>query len=307
MPAADPSEIPPDGLTVAIELAKIASGPGSTQQRASDLLVALGRLIPFARATVQVLDPERLQLRSLASTEPRAVEPDRPGTDICIGLVAPDGRRVGLLTLHTGTTRSLTDRAQHLLQTLAPVLTATVDPMHAVTMLAGTVADATAGIVLTRTGSTFPVPGLPAHQLLAAGCPVLATVDDELSDGRGRTSFLFPYASGREPDSHARITALACPEEPSSVLAAVVVVGPPGELCGLTARELEILGLIVEGCQNSQMAEALFITERTVAAHVEHVLAKLGTATRTRAAVFALRQGLYVPQALARPGSVTAA
>src|SRR4029079_18640520 len=115
-----------------------------------------------------------------------------------------------------------------------------------------------------------------------------------------------PYAAAQEPDGHARITALACPEEPSSTLAAVVMVGPPGELCGLTARELEILGLIVEGCQNSQMAGAMFITERTVAAHVEHVLAKLGTATRTRAAVSALRQGLFVPRALARLGSAAA-
>jgi DNA-binding CsgD family transcriptional regulator len=306
MPAADPSETPPDGLTVAIELAQIASGPGSTQQRACDLLVALGRLIPFAWATVQVLDPECRQLRSLVSTGPRAVGSDRPGNDVGVCLVTPDGRRVGLLTVHTGTTRGLTDRAQHLLQALVPVLTAVVDPMRAVLMLAATVADATAGVVLTRTGSTLPVPGLPAHQLLGAGCPVLATVDHELSGGRGRTTFLSPYGSEHEPDGHARITALACPEEPSSVLAAVVVVGPPGELCGLTARELEILGLIVEGCQNSQMADALFITERTVAAHVEHVLAKLGTATRTRAAVRALRQGLYVPRFLARPSSATA-
>src|SRR5579859_301605 len=128
MADADAREAPPDGLTVAIELAQIASGPGSMQQRTSDLLVALRRLIPFARATVQVLDPERLQLRSLVSTEPRAVQPDRPGTDIGVGLVTPDGRRVGLLTLHTGTTRKLTDRARQVLQALAPVLTATVDP-----------------------------------------------------------------------------------------------------------------------------------------------------------------------------------
>lgn len=69
MAVADLSEAPLDGLAVAIELAQIASGPGSTKQRASALLVVLGRLIPFAGATVQVLDPERCQLRSLASTE----------------------------------------------------------------------------------------------------------------------------------------------------------------------------------------------------------------------------------------------
>ena len=63
----------------------------------------------------------------------------------------------------------------------------------------------------------------------------------------------------------------------------------------------------LDGWQNNQMAGALFITERTVAAHVEHVMAKLDTATRTRAAVRALRQGLYVPRALSRLGSAAAA
>jgi hypothetical protein len=40
---------------------------------------------------------------------------------------------------------------------------------------------------------------------------------------------------------------------------------------------------------------------------VEHVLAKLGAGTRTRAAVRALREGLYVPRALTRLGSAAAA
>jgi DNA-binding NarL/FixJ family response regulator len=56
-----------------------------------------------------------------------------------------------------------------------------------------------------------------------------------------------------------------------------------------------VLGLIVEGCSNAQVARSLVISPRTVAAHVEHILAKLLAPTRTHAAVRAERAGLYVP------------
>jgi DNA-binding NarL/FixJ family response regulator len=69
-------------------------------------------------------------------------------------------------------------------------------------------------------------------------------------------------------------------------------------MCGLTGRELEVLGFVVEGWPNNRIAGVLFITERTVAAHVEHILVKLGVANRTLAAVRALRAGLFVPRGL---------
>jgi DNA-binding NarL/FixJ family response regulator len=80
---------------------------------------------------------------------------------------------------------------------------------------------------------------------------------------------------------------------------AVVLLSPPGDLYGLTDRELEILGLLVQGWPNRRIAAALFIAQRTVAAHLEHILPKLGAPTRTLAAVRALRLGLYVPFSLA--------
>jgi DNA-binding CsgD family transcriptional regulator len=45
------------------------------------------------------------------------------------------------------------------------------------------------------------------------------------------------------------------------------MVSPPGDTSGLTPRELEVLGLLIEGWPNYRMAVALFITERTVASH----------------------------------------
>ena len=77
-----------------------------------------------------------------------------------------------------------------------------------------------------------------------------------------------------------------------------MLISPAENTCGLTSRELQVLGLLVEGWANRRMAVALFVTERTVASHIEHILAKLAASSRTLAAVRALRQGLYVPRRL---------
>ena len=61
---------------------------------------------------------------------------------------------------------------------------------------------------------------------------------------------------------------------------------------GLTPREREVLGLIVEGRTNTQIAELLTISRSTVRRHVEHVLRKLDVASRTAAAVKASRYDL---------------
>lgn len=157
---------------------------------------------------------------------------------------------------------------------------------------------ATAGAALASTGDILPLPGLPGHDLLAPGSGAVTAAIDRLPGGYGPTTFLCPSPSDPGPDSHVKVTALACPTQSPHQLVAVLLVSPPGELYGLTSRELEILGLIVDGWPNQRMASALLVTERTVAAHVEHILAKLGAETRTLAAVRAVRLGLYVPRPL---------
>jgi DNA-binding CsgD family transcriptional regulator len=61
---------------------------------------------------------------------------------------------------------------------------------------------------------------------------------------------------------------------------------------GLTRREVEVLGLVVEGLRNGQIAERLFLSERTVGHHVSAILRKLGVASRGQAAAEAARLGL---------------
>ena len=61
----------------------------------------------------------------------------------------------------------------------------------------------------------------------------------------------------------------------------------------LTARQLDILRLVAAGKANKEIATALVITERTARTHVSNILHKLGLASRTQAAMWAVREGLF--------------
>ncbi len=60
----------------------------------------------------------------------------------------------------------------------------------------------------------------------------------------------------------------------------------------LTAREAEVLSLVAQGLTNQEIADKLFVSERTVRTHVSNILSKLHLANRTQAALYALRKGL---------------
>ena len=60
----------------------------------------------------------------------------------------------------------------------------------------------------------------------------------------------------------------------------------------LTEREMEVLRLIAQGMSNKEIAAALFVAEWTVRSHVSSILSKLQLASRTQAALYALRSGI---------------
>jgi len=63
----------------------------------------------------------------------------------------------------------------------------------------------------------------------------------------------------------------------------------------LTGREQEVLALVARGLTNRQIADALAISEKTVSVHISNMLSKLGLASRTQAALYAIRVGLIPP------------
>jgi DNA-binding NarL/FixJ family response regulator len=71
--------------------------------------------------------------------------------------------------------------------------------------------------------------------------------------------------------------------------------GPQVGLGALTTREREILALVAQGQSNRDVADSLGISERTARTHVSNVLTKLQLASRTQAALLAIREGLIPP------------
>ena len=63
----------------------------------------------------------------------------------------------------------------------------------------------------------------------------------------------------------------------------------------LTDREKDVLGLLGQGMSNKEIGSALFITERTARTYVSNILGKLGLASRTQAALWAVEHKLGAP------------
>ena len=71
----------------------------------------------------------------------------------------------------------------------------------------------------------------------------------------------------------------------------------------LTARETEVLELLARGYANKQIASSLYVSEKTVKAHVSAILKKLGVRSRTQAALHAVETGLVSTDDLAEEPS----
>jgi DNA-binding CsgD family transcriptional regulator len=224
-----------------------------------------------------------------------------------VGLFTPDGRYLGLLGVVTERATPMTGEAVNLLGLLAPKIATAVDPLRLLSTIAQWVHDAIAGVVLTPFGMALPLPGLPGHPLLTAGAGVPAAAAAQLAHGAVHTSFLAPNPAAADDDAntHLRVTGLAVPPDLGFVASIIVLLSPAGDLHGLSARELQVLGLLLTGESTEQMAAALGISAHTLEGHIDTARAKLDTPSRTTAAARALRLGLFVPPSVLtdRPGT----
>jgi DNA-binding CsgD family transcriptional regulator/tetratricopeptide (TPR) repeat protein len=111
----------------------------------------------------------------------------------------------------------------------------------------------------------------------------------ELRELAGRALIAIP-----DPDAPARQRASETDGHDavrSAIVAAFASNGPKAPVAefGLSGREREVLGLIVQGRTNREIGERLFISQKTVGVHVGNILAKLGVSGRVEAAMVAVR------------------
>ena len=133
--------------------------------------------------------------------------------------------------------------------------------------------------------------GLPSHTLVLTSVADQASVTVAMR--AGAAGFLYkdvdPDALVRAVRSvHDGNTVLA-PEAAGSLVRSRARATAIGGLDALTAREREVLAQIAEGRSNREIARLLNMSEKTVKTHVSSVLAKLGVADRTQAALHAVR------------------
>ena len=71
---------------------------------------------------------------------------------------------------------------------------------------------------------------------------------------------------------------------------------PQKKTYGLTPREMEVVGCIVEGCSNRDIAKQFTLSEETVKRHLSNIFDKTGVSTRLELALFAIAHHLVEPQ-----------
>ncbi|QOV34152.1 response regulator transcription factor [Streptomyces ferrugineus] len=204
------------------------------------------------------------------------------------GALRHHGRLVGLVHLSTENAGAYDTDARRLLASVMPALAALADPVPQAADL-NDVAEASATSLVTD-GGVIDVPGRDRVRVLRdeAFRPLLRAFADT---GGRRLRLLWPVEGGWH-----RVTLHRKQSVRSLVADAVLVVETPTELpYGLSPRELEVLTRAALGQTNQAIAQALFLSPRTVHTHVEHLLRKTGVASRAEATALAVRDGLLRP------------
>jgi DNA-binding CsgD family transcriptional regulator len=219
------------------------------------------------------------------------------GGSIGVGLFTPDGRHVGHLTVLTESASRPTPADRDLVGAVTGLMGHAVDRMRTIRAAVGLVRDAAAGAVLTRGGNVQPLPGLPTHRMLAAGSLALAEAAERLAAGDAYAAFLHP-APGAADGAGAllQVSVLGCADESVDHLRAVVLVSPPPDLRGMSHRQLQVLGLVVEDWPDERIAQALGTTAEDVADCIHRSMYLLAAPSRTGLVIRALRAGLFLPR-----------
>jgi DNA-binding NarL/FixJ family response regulator len=109
----------------------------------------------------------------------------------------------------------------------------------------------------------------------------------------GACGYLLKDAASEDVSEGIRAAARGeSPLDPRAARTVLSARAEPDPLAGLSAREREVLDLLVEGLPNKLIARRLEISEKTVKSHLTRIFRELDVTDRTQAALWAERQGL---------------
>jgi two-component system nitrate/nitrite response regulator NarL len=135
---------------------------------------------------------------------------------------------------------------------------------------------------LLLTGTIDQKQVLEALQLGARGVVLKEAVSDELVDAIRAIDQGQHWIGGRVVTNLVQVL--------KDLMAATAP--PPRKTFGLSAREQEVVALVVEGCTNKDVGSQLGISEETVKRHLTNIFDKTGVSNRLELALFALHHGL---------------
>jgi DNA-binding CsgD family transcriptional regulator len=202
-------------------------------------------------------------------------------------LHTPDGRHTGFLMLSGASEEPPSDEACAVVGRLSLALANMVDPLQSARVLATTLGGDATSVAVHPDGTVVPLQTPKATAVPVLGLPVAEIIDRTLPQGRLTASFVWPRPGG----GWYSCQAFRCRDG-----VAVLAVRNADRLHELTPRELEVLTSLTTGDSNHEIADQLCVTTRTVRAHVEHVMAKLGASSRSAAVSRALAEGLVLPR-----------
>lgn len=317
-------------LAVVARAAAVITSAGTIEERVSQVLQEVRAIVPFCAAMVATGDvtngagreilregyPDRLA-RYMHGDEFQAelVDPfglDRSGwpfreRDLPIdpmslrvvadylrpdylegllsALVTPDGRYLGFLILSCEDTSNPSDAGCAAVGHIAPMLANLVDPLQSVRCLATNLLEEEIAVALLPDGTAATLQGEAPPELVDPNSAVRRGAARLAMERRPVTAFLSRGTDGGW---------LGCRLFRCRDGLLVLAVRARDGVYELTPRELEVLRHLVDGQSNGEIATEIWVTQRTVRAHVERILEKLGVTNRSGAVAKAITEGLLL-------------
>jgi DNA-binding CsgD family transcriptional regulator len=212
----------------------------------------------------------------------------KEGSTMCLRL--PDGRYTGAVHLSWSSAAAATDERREITERFRPMLATVCDQLRTPRLLADAIAPNAFALVLSPTGLAYDLPTRAPGPYLGEGGALRGFLLEKLGPRMPRR-----FVWSDEAGFCHKVAIIPC--RGKIMLVTEELVPWPYDL---SFREIQVLHLVADGASNPQIAQQLFVSPRTISAHMEHILAKMGCSSRTKLAAMAISEGLLLAETPSR-------